>query len=56
MLHRCWPHHTSGTVVLIENDLTAPDSGIVRIRFLHAYQDIDPIDIYNGGITVELKK
>ena len=47
---------TAGTVVLIENDLTAPATGNVRIRFLHAYQDIEPVDIYIGGTAVDNKK
>lgn len=47
---------TDGTVVLIENDPTAPATGNVRVRFLHAYQNIDGVDIYIGGTTVDHKK
>jgi len=48
---------TTGTVILNQNDSTAPATGNVRIRFLHAYQDIDnKIDIYIGGITADHKK
>lgn len=47
---------TSGTVVLSENDPTTPTKGKLRIRFLHAYQDVGPVDIYIGGTTADHKK
>jgi hypothetical protein len=47
----------TGTVVFNENDTTEPTTGNVRIRFLHAYQDLgNEIDIYIGGITADHKK
>ena len=47
---------SAGTVVFINNDTTPPTSDNVRIRYLHAYQDIGAVDIYIGGTTADHKK
>jgi hypothetical protein len=45
----------AGAVVLAENDKTLPQDGNVRMRILHAYQDIGAIDVYIGGTAAENK-
>ena len=47
---------SSITMVYGQNDTTPPATGNVRLRFLHAYQDVGPIDIYVGGTTADHKK
>jgi hypothetical protein len=47
---------TSSTVVITENDPTTPTKGTLHIRFLHAYQNVGPVDIYIGGTTADHKK
>ena len=46
---------TAGSVVFAENEKTLPATGNVRMRVLHAYQDIGAIDLYIGGTTPEHK-
>ena len=53
---RCGLGARGGVVVFGENDLTEPATGHVRIRFLHASQDVGPVDIYIGGTTADHKK
>lgn len=46
---------TDGRVILSNNDTIPPAATEVKLRFLHAYQNISAIDIYVGG-TEEANK
>ena len=46
---------TSGSVVFAVNEKTLPAAGNVRMRVLHAYQDVGAVDLYIGGTTPEHK-
>jgi len=45
----------AGSVVFAVNEKTLPAAGNVRMRVLHAYQDVGAIDLYIGGTTPEHK-
>lgn len=43
------------TLMVSENDITRPQSGNVRVQFMHLYDNLAGVDIYVGGETANDK-